>query len=269
MYNSVSTNIGTESAILQLDGNISCDSSVITESQCSCCDIISRWDNSSISDHESEMFGSPIPVVVNFDRGDSSEKILPPPWYEKYNPWWPDPWQSKLNRKTIKRDNRMVKSEHLPIISVSNMRSLGPKLKNFRTDMIEREISAALLSEVWEKASCKKQQYEIEKIFQVDGLKYISTPRTQKRGGGAAIVVNTQTFSLEKLEVSIPHKLEVVWGIIRPKRKTANIKEIIVGSFYSPPSSKKNSKLLDHMMSTTFYPSILMLGWCWVVTRIV
>ena len=76
--------------------------------------------------------------------------------------------------------------------------------------MIEREISVALCSEVWEKANCKKQQFEIEKMLQMEGLKYISTPRTTKRGGGAAIVVNTEKFSLEKLEVNIPHKLEVV-----------------------------------------------------------
>ena len=253
MYKAVSTNIGTESVILQLDGNISCDSSIISESQCSCCDRISRWDNSSISDHESEILGLPIPVVMNFSKGDSTDRLSSPPWYEEYNPWWPDPWQSKLNRKTIKRDNRVAKSEFLPTISVSNMRSLGPKVKNFRIDMIEREISAALLSEVWEKASCNKQQFEIEKMFQLDGLKYISTPRTQKRGGGAAIVVNTEKFSLEKIDVSIPHNLEVVWGLIRPKKITANIREIIIGAFYSPPSSRKNSKLLDHMMSTTHY----------------
>ena len=118
----------------------------------------------------------------------------------------------------------MAKSEFLPIISVSNMRSLGPKLQNFRTDMLERKISAALLTEVWEQTSCKKQQYEIEKMFQLDGLKYISTPRTQKRGGGAAIVVNTVNFSVDKIQVPIPYNLEVVWGLIRQKKISASIK---------------------------------------------
>ena len=78
----------------------------------------------------------------------------------------------------------MVLSETLPIISVSNLRSFRPKVDNFKTDLFEREISLALLSEIWEKVNCKKQQYEIEKMMQMDGLKYISTPRTQKRGGG-------------------------------------------------------------------------------------
>ena len=129
----------------------------------------------------------------------------------------------------------------LPIISVSNLRSLPPKLNSFKNDLLEREISLALLSEVWEKATCKSQQFELEKMYQMEGLKYISTPRTQKRGGGAAIVVNTKAFSVEKIEVIIPNQLEVVWGLLRPKNVTSKLKEIIVGAFYSPPKSKKKN----------------------------
>ena len=158
-----------------------------------------------------------------------------------------------MNRITVRRDNRLILGESLPIISVSNLRSLGPKLNSFKIDMKEREIGVSLLSEVWEQTECRKQQYEIEKMLQMDGLKYISTPRTQKRGGGAAIVANLEQFSLDKIEVIIPFKLEVVWGLLRPKKKTSKVKEIIVVAFYSPPNSKKNSKLLDHLMSTTHF----------------
>ena len=134
-----------------------------------------------------------------------------------YTPRVSDLKQSKVNRITIRRDNRLLVGESLPIISVSNMRSLTPKINNFKNDLLEREISLVLLSEVWEKANCKKQQFEIEKMFQLDGLKYLSTPRTTKRGEGAAIVVNLQKFSVEKIKVSIPNNLEVVWGLVRPK----------------------------------------------------
>ena len=158
---------------------------------------------------------------------------------------------SKSNRITIKRDNRLVMSESLPIISVSNVRSLHPKLKNFKKDLIEREISLSLISEVWEKTTFKKQRFEIESMCQIEGLKYISTPRLNKRGGGAAIVVALEKYSLDKIEISNPDRLEVVWGIVRPKKVPANIKEIIVAAFYSPPKSKKNPLLLDHLISTT------------------
>ena len=111
-----------------------------------------------------------------------------PPWYDDYTPRVVNKKQSTVNRITIKRDNRLVVGESLPIISVSNLRSLTPKLNNFKNDMIEREISVALLSEVWEKKSCKKQQYEVQKMLQMDGLKYISTPRTTKRGVGLPLL---------------------------------------------------------------------------------
>ena len=75
------------------------------------------------------------------------------------------------------------------------MRSLVPKIGNFKNDLVDRDNSLSLLSVVWEKASCKKHQFEIEKMLEMDGLKYNSTPRTTKRGGGAAIVVNLRKFT--------------------------------------------------------------------------
>ena len=147
----------------------------------------------------------------------------------------------------------MLVGESLPIISVSNVRSLIPKIGNVKKDILERKISLSMLTEVWEKANCKKQQFELEKMFQKDGLQYISTPRLTKRGGGAAIVVNIREFTLEKIEVNIPHNLEVVWGLVRPKKASENIREIIVAAMYSPPNYKKKSKLLDHLLSTTHY----------------
>ena len=106
----------------------------------------------------------------------------------------------------------------------------------------------------------------MEKMLQIDGLKYISTPRTQKRGGGAAIIVNTRNISLEKIQVINPDKLEVVWGLLRPNKSTNQIREIIACAFYAPPKSKKNVKLLDHLVATSHhllskYPSAgLVLG---------
>ena len=88
-------------------------------------------------------------------------------------------------------------------------------------------------------------------MLEIDGLKYISTPRTKKRGDGAAIIVNQETFYLEKIEVAIPHNVEIVWGLMRPKKVISKIREIIISAFYSPPKSKKKSKLLDQMMPTT------------------
>ena len=155
----------------------------------------------------------------------------------------------------------MAASVNLSIVSVSNLLSLMPKINHFKKDLLKREINLALLSEVWEKSQSKSHKYEIEKMFQIDGLKCISTPRAStKLGGGAAIVANLNRFSLDRLEVSIPYQLEVVWGILKPKVFN-KIKQIVVCAFYSPPNSRTNTKLLDHLISTLHnlqakYPNI-------------
>ena len=245
--------------IPQLDGNVSLDTLSLNQSFCNSCEN-SFESEINISqhttyDHDVEQtwkksFQNNIPVIITTRFGTFED---PPAWFEQYIPRKLDKKESKMNRITVRRDHRLSLGESLPTIYVSNVRSLGPKLNSFKIDMKEREIGVSLLSEVWQKTECKKQQYEVEKMFQIDGLKYISTPRTQKRGGGAAIVANLEQFSLDKIDVIIPFKLEVVWGLLRPKKKTSKWKEIIVGSFYSPPNSKKNSKLLDHLMSTVHF----------------
>ena len=116
--------------------------------------------------------------------------------------------------------------------------------------MLERDIGVGLLSEVWQKTNNKKHKFEIEKMLQLHGLKYISTPRLHKRGGGAAIVANLSKFSLEKIDIMINDNLEIVWGLLRPRLSTVTpIREIIVVAFYCPPKSRKKTKLMDHLVT--------------------
>ena len=71
-----------------------------------------------------------------------------------------------------------------------------------------------------------------------------------KRGGGAAIIVNTEKFRIQKLDIQIPHHLEIIWALAKPKAETAEFKRIILGSFYSPPRSRLRNKLKDHINGT-------------------
>ena len=187
------------SPLPQLDGNLS----VLESEICDFSDTLSEIDD-----------GLPIPIIQPFIQGVYCD---PPAWYEQYRPTIRHN-TAKMNNITVKRSNKQLGGISLPTVSVSNLRSLGPKLYSFKNDLIQREISVALCSEVWEKTNSKKYQFEIEKMLQMEGLKYISTPRTTKRGGGAAIIVNTEKFSLDKLDLAVPHNLEIVWGIIRPKK---------------------------------------------------
>ena len=148
-----------------------------------------------------------------------------------------------------KKPDKINSAIHLPVLATYNLRSFFPKVKNVKNDIIERSIDCAFLSEIWEKKESKNHKIEIEKMLEMEGLKYISTPRP--RGwGGAAILVNQEKFNLENLQINIPHNLEIIWGLLRPKSEEAFFKKLIVCSFYSPPNSRKNSKMTDHIITT-------------------
>ena len=93
-------------------------------------------------------------------------------------------------------------------------------------------------------------------MLELNGLTYISCPRTGgRRGGGVGIVANTEKFNFQQLDIQIPHNLEIIWTMVRPKQPAQGMefKEIICASFYSPPKSRKNSKLIDPLMTTIHY----------------
>ena len=145
----------------------------------------------------------------------------------------------------------MLQALSLPKMSSYNMRSLMPKIQNFGTDMLDRNCSLSFLSEIWQQLENKKHQFKVEELLEMKGLKYISTPRPgSRRGGGAALVVNTEAFTLSKLNILIPHNLEVVWGLLRPKELTGEITKIIICSFYCPPKSTRKTALIEHMTLT-------------------
>ena len=90
------------------------------------------------------------------------------------------------------------------------MQSLIPKVGNFGDDINDRNCDLSFLTEIWTKSENK---FHIEELLKMKGMKYISTPRPQtRRGGGAAIVVNTERFNISKLNIPNPKCLEVVWG---------------------------------------------------------
>ena len=180
-----------------------------------------------------QVISSKIPVLV----GHRPQKVL----IERADPV----------RKTLKRNNAVVQAATLPKFSSYNMRSLMPKIKNFATDMLDRICSLSFVSEVWEKQENKSHQLKIEELLEISGLKYISTPRSgSKRGGGAALVADTRVFSLSKLNIQIPKRLEICWGLLRLKEYSGIIRKIIVCSFYCPPKSKKMTDLIEHMTLT-------------------
>ena len=143
----------------------------------------------------------------------------------------------------------------LPTVATYNLRSMFPKIGNLTADILERKVDVSFLQEIWEDPSNPEHRIEIEKLLEISGLKYFSTarPPNAKNGvsyGGAAIIVNLEKFTVDKLDVHIPNNLEVVWGLLKPKNPSAKFKKIVICSFYSPPNKRRNTKMADHIVST-------------------
>ena len=51
------------------------------------------------------------------------------------------------------------------------------------TDILERKVDISFLSEIWEKSSSTEHRFEIEKLLEMSGLKYISTARPPNAKG--------------------------------------------------------------------------------------
>ena len=157
-------------------------------------------------------------------------------------------------KQSFPKIDHVTVASSLPIVASYNLRSLIPKLNCLKNDLLERSIGVGFLQEIWEQSGSKVHQFEIEKMLEIEGFQYISTPRPKnekgKSYGGAAMVINTREFTCEKLNVYIPSNLEIIWGLVKPKNTSAKFKRIIACSFYSPPNKKKNSKMADHVVST-------------------
>ena len=122
-------------------------------------------------------------------------------------------------------------------------------------------MGVALHSEVWEKKECKKHKKKIDEMMEINGISYISTARPDRRGGGCAITVNNAWYHLKEVKLENPDNLEVTFATLRPKDANSPQFIIILCALYSPPRSKKKSKLIDFISTTynylksTKYPS--------------
>ena len=209
---SMSPHTLTETLFCQFDGNVTISSDV-----------------SEFSDP----IGIQIPTQIGFRPYKSILEPLPP------------------TRKVIYRSNRNIQALTLPKITNYNMRSLWGKILNLSEDIMDRQSDLIFLTEVWQKVENRKHQLKIEEMLEIHGIKYISTPRPgARRGGGAAIAVRLENFNISKLNISCPKSSEVVWGILRPKVISGKISTIISCCFYSPPRSRKNAALVDHIAQT-------------------
>ena len=153
-------------------------------------------------------------------------------------------------RKVIKRDRGLVEALTLPKISLYNMRSLWPKIKNLSDDISLRETDICFLTEIWEIKEKKKHQRSIKEMLEMKNIHYISTPRQgTKRGGGVAIAYSRDKFHVSKLNIDVPKPIECLFALVKPISTVGKARKIIAICFYCPPRSKSKAKLVDLISS--------------------
>ena len=241
------------SDIVQLDGNISVQSSEIENHLADSIHSLSSTSSDTINSLEQSWFSQISECSAQPQVGKNGAKI---PVILNHRPVKIHLERQQSVRHVIRRENRCLVALSLPVILSYNMRSIWAKLANFAEDMCERAADINFLSEVWEESESKQHKSRIEELLELKQISYISTPRPgMKRGGGAAIAIKSEKFSVSKLNILIPRPLEIVWALLRPNEPTGGIRKIILCSFYSPPNSRKNRQLVDHISVT--YNSLL------------
>ena len=79
-------------------------------------------------------------------------------------------FDTNLNKKSKSKkviNKHLIKNasvaHHLPVVTVCNIRSLFPKISNFKNDFLERSVDFSLCCEVWQKSESQHHKNEIEK----------------------------------------------------------------------------------------------------------
>ena len=81
-------------------------------------------------------------------------------------------------------------------------------------------------------------------------ISYCSTARPKKRCEGCAITADNRIYSLKEIKLENPDNLKVSVAIVRPKNIEARRLSCIVIAVYSPPRSRKKTKLINFITIT-------------------
>ena len=145
----------------------------------------------------------------------------------------------------------------LPKVLNLNPRSAMNKICELQDFILEEEIDCAFISE-----SHETQKNNLENCIKLDDHTVISNVYQRKeKGGRPALIINHKKYNIEDLTntvVQIPWGVEVAWALLTPKNVTRSslIQNIVVGSIYVKPTSKKKKETLDHIALTYNFLSV-------------
>ena len=132
-----------------------------------------------------------------------------------------------------------------------NPRSAMNKIQELQAFIEEESIDCAFISESHDRENKKLEDHITLEDHEVISNLY----QREGKGGRPALIVNKNKYNITNLTnslITIPWGVEVVWALLTPKNVTSDstIQNIVLGSIYSKPNSKKKTALLDHIAET-------------------
>ena len=142
----------------------------------------------------------------------------------------------------------------LPLVMMTNARSLYNKIENFKKWLLEIFPDCAVISESWE---CEGRRKSLEDLLASTPYRVHSYRRPRGRTGGCcAVIYNESKFKVEKINVNIEEGIETVWVMMTPRildHKLQNVKRVCIGSIYIAPRSEFKSETMSHIIQTIHY----------------
>ena len=137
----------------------------------------------------------------------------------------------------------------LPLIMLTNARSVYNKINNLRKWLLEIFPDCAVISESWEYESRRK---DLQSLLSGTPFKVFSYRRPRGQTGGCcAIIYNDSRFTVEQVHVQTEQGIETVWAMFTPRKldhKLQHVKRICVSSIYIAPRSKMKTQTMNHLI---------------------
>ena len=154
----------------------------------------------------------------------------------------------------VDQTGRLVLPSSLPLVLLTNARSLYNKIDNFIKWLLEIFPDCALVSETWEHET---RRVGLEDLLTGTPFKVLSYRRPRGRTGGCcAIIYNDSKFVVEEVNVDKEDGIESVWAIFTPRNldhKLQHVRRICVSSIYIAPRSELKSDTMSHIIQTIHF----------------
>ena len=164
--------------MLQLDGNISLDNSLL----------------------ECSLNLDSIPVIINHRPEQIAAEFRGP---------------NLKNLKVLKRNNKLLEASYLPVVVNLNPCSLYNKKEEFCTLIEQVDVGICCVSETWDR-SHSENGVLISDLIDIDGYRWIkSVNQRNRRGGKPAILASESNYHITDLNpdvITVPSDVEAAWA---------------------------------------------------------